>query len=146
MITVLSNAHVDICSNLHAACFDKKWSSSEFKDLLGNPSISIFGYFQKSQLIGLIVVSFIIDQAEIYTICTHPDYQRQGIASKIMEYIKKECTDRLMTAIFLEVAVSNNMAIKFYEKHAFKSTSIRRGYYRINNQAVDAIMMQYDCD
>lgn len=144
MISLLSIYHAYDCSDLHGQCFEKQWSVSDFENLFNNPAISFFGMMQDNQLVGMIGLSFIVDQAEIYTICTHPDFQKQGIASRLLNYAKQEALDRLVTEIFLDVAKNNHAAIAFYTKHLFQQITIRKDYYKIGNKTIDAIMMRID--
>jgi ribosomal-protein-alanine N-acetyltransferase len=44
------------------------------------------------------------------------------------------------TVIFLEVRVSNEFAISFYEKYGFKRDAIRYNYYN-GNPKEDALLM-----
>ena len=142
MIVTLSATHAELCSHLHGLCFDKKWSLEDFENFCHNQSISIFGFMDNNMLAGFIVLSFIIDQAEIYSLCTRPDYRQQGIASRLFAYAYQECADRLMTEINLEVAVTNHPAIAFYQKQGFEIIATRKDYYTIDGQPVDALMMQ----
>lgn len=144
MIQILSLKHAPKCSQLHSFCFDKKWSEAEFEDFLSTETVVIFGYWDKDILIALLCICVFGNEAEIYTLCTHPHYRKQNIASQLLEKAYQECRDRLITDIFLEVAIDNISAISCYQKNNFKIIGTRKNYYTKNNQSVDAYNMQLE--
>lgn len=95
-----------------------------------NPTL--FTYFYEScpwgfwtahhyqQLVGFIVgVPFSNDFAKILMIGVDPTVRKKGIGSKLLQQLLKEFTKRNISTIELEVAASNETAIKFYQKHQF---------------------------
>ena len=46
--------------------------------------------------------------------------------------------------IFLEVSVQNSHAINFYLKNGFKKIGIRKDYYKINKQKIDALRLSFE--
>ena len=142
MIQILSSFHAKECHDLHRQCFAKEWSCDEFIDFFDNDLMIMFGYWYQDQLIGLLVTSIIGHEAEIYTLCTHPDYRGKKIASQLIDVIKQECHARLVTDIFLDVAIDNKPALKCYRKHNFKMINTRKNYYMINNTYRDAFTMR----
>jgi [ribosomal protein S18]-alanine N-acetyltransferase len=144
MIQILSSIHAKQCSDLHGLCFDKQWSQSEFDNFFVNQSMLVFGYWDKHILVSLLCLSIIGNEAEIYTLCTHPDYRGQKIASHLLQSVKQECSSRLVTHIFLDVAIDNILAIECYKKQSFKVIHTRKNYYRVNNHSVDALMMHLE--
>ena len=143
MIKILSHTHIDLCYDLHRACFKKNWSHKTFEDFLNNESITIWGQFSDHIMTSMIVVAFIVDQAEIYTVCTHPDYRQKQYASKLLSYLKSEAKDRLMDEIFLDVSKDNIGAIKLYKSQNFTEVDIRKDYYQTDHRCTDAIIMNY---
>ncbi len=144
MIQILSSIHAKKCSDLHGLCFDKQWSQREFDDFFANQSMMILGCWDNDILSGLLCLSIIGNEAEIYTLCTHPDYRQKNIASSLVQTAKQECTSRLVTDIFLDVAIDNISAIECYKKQNFKIINTRKNYYTRNNLSVDALMMHLE--
>ena len=144
MIQILSAIHAKQCSDLHSVCFDKQWSQSEFADFFANQSMMLLGYWDNDTLIGLLCLSIVGSEAEIYTLCTHPEYRKKNIASSLIHITKQECYGRLVTDIFLDVAIDNILAIECYKKQGFKIIHTRKNYYTINNHYVDALMMRLE--
>lgn len=127
---------------LHAAAFtqSRPWSTSEFAGFLGQPSCFTVGDNRCFALIRTIV-----DEAELLTIATHPDYQNQGLATKIMGNWLHLAAQRGAARAFLEVAADNQVAIALYARSGFSPCGRRPGYYHRKGQdSVDAVVMAHD--
>lgn len=53
--------------------------------------------------------------AQIHYVLVHPDYQGQGIAGKMLEYVKERYKDFL----YIEVMPEDKQNVAFYEKYGF---------------------------
>ena len=105
-------------------------------------------YEQKNNSINNTVTGYclyqvIFEQAEILRIGTHPDYQRQGIASQIFDRLNTELRRDQVESLLLEVRADNTPAIALYEQQEFALIHKRKGYYQTPHQpAIDALIMQ----
>lgn len=106
-------------------------------------------YEQKDNIIinntvtGYCLYQVIFEQAEILRIGTHPDYQRQGIASQIFARLNTELRRDQVESLLLEVRADNAPAIALYEQQEFALIHKRKGYYQTPHQpAMDALIMQ----
>ncbi|WLG14246.1 ribosomal protein S18-alanine N-acetyltransferase [Psychrobacter cibarius] len=105
-------------------------------------------YEQKNNSINNTVTGYclyqvIFEQAEILRIGTHPDYQRQGIASQIFARLNTELRTHQVESLLLEVRADNAPAIALYEQQEFALIHKRKGYYQTPHQpAIDALIMQ----
>lgn len=115
---------------------------SEVKDILlintllkeFNTSINEIGVFshylvyeEDNKILGFINYDLIYDRAEISYIFVNSNYRKRGIASKLFDNMLMRIKDA--KNISLEVRISNDPAIKFYEKHGFKKVAKREKYY-----------------
>ncbi|WP_394213542.1 ribosomal protein S18-alanine N-acetyltransferase [Psychrobacter piscatorii] len=125
------------------------WSYQTLLELLEQDSINMLVvYIQdkstKSNVIGYCLYQMVFEQAEILRIGTHPDYQRQGIASQTIDKLHKVLQSNQVENLLLEVRADNHAAIALYERQAFAVIHRRKGYYQSPNQpAVDALIMQH---
>ena len=105
-------------------------------------------YEQKNNSINNTVTGYclyqvIFEQAEILRIGTHPDYQRQGIASQIFARLNTELRKHQVESLLLEVRADNTPAIALYEQQELALIHKRKGYYQTPHQpAIDALIMQ----
>lgn len=97
---------------------------------------------QQRQVVGMIVVWLIIDEAHIATIAVHPDYRGRGIAAELMAVGLAGGIRKRMTSATLEVRVNNLPAQKLYRRFRFEVVGKRVRYYRDNNE--DALIMTVD--
>ena len=96
------------------------------------------------QVMGVIVVWLVIDEAHIATIAVHPEYRRQGIARRLLSVALDEVQRREMVSATLEVRASNTAAQKLYKDFGFDIVGLRPRYYRDNNE--DALIMTVQLD
>jgi ribosomal-protein-alanine N-acetyltransferase len=75
-------------------------------------------------------------------VAVDPDYQRRGIATRLLERLFELTADDERRGYTLEVRVSNLEAIALYERLGFERRGVRRGYYTDNRE--DALIMWRD--
>ena len=104
---------------------------------------SIDNTVANNKVIGYCLYQVIFEQAEILRIGTHPDYQRQGIASQLFAQLNSELKRCEVESLLLEVRADNVAAIALYEQQGFTVIHTRAGYYQLSDQpAIDALIMQ----
>lgn len=128
MIREYSNLDFEFVSN-NLKHFQKNISLNE---VLNNPFTKIYLYENK----GFIIVSKYYERLEIDYIFVLEEYRKNGIASKLINYIIKENKD--VENITLEVSVENIPAINLYKKLGFKVVATREKYYN----GIDAYLME----
>ena len=65
-------------------------------------------------------LSAVENACNLYRVGVRRDFQRKGIAGKLLEYIKTDVKKRGFCGMFFLVAKGNEPALKLYEKHGFK--------------------------
>ena len=66
------------------------WSYQILVDLLEQDSIDLLVVYQSDTVVGYCLYQMMFEQAEILRIGTHPNYQRQGIASKLFARLNQQ--------------------------------------------------------
>ncbi len=121
------------------------WSYKTINDLLQQDSIKLMLMTDTNndEVVGYCLYQVLFEQAEIFRIGTHPNYQRQGIASQIFARLNEELKNQQVEALLLEVRADNIAAIALYEQQGFTIIHSRKGYYQVGLQsAIDALIMQ----
>ena len=90
-------------------------------------------------MIGFIIFSPISPEAHILSISVRNEMQSKGIGTLLLKSMLDQCKVMNYKKIFLEVRVSNEKAINFYEKFGFSKDAIRNNYYTENSE--DALLM-----
>lgn len=130
----------EVLAATHAAAFTQQrpWSASEFAALLTSPRLILCGD-ARSFIIGRVVA----DEAEVLTVATRPQDQRQGLASACLAQFLIAAGAARADRAFLDVAADNQAGKRLYFNHDFQEVGRRPGYYgRANGAKVDAILMQ----
>lgn len=120
------------------------WDYKAIIELLAQDSVQLLIIKNGVEdIVGYCLYQMIFEQAEILRIGTHPDYQRQGIASQLFIKLNKELQDNKVESLLLEVRADNLPAIALYERQGFVVIHQRKGYYsQPNYPAIDALIMQ----
>jgi ribosomal-protein-alanine N-acetyltransferase len=120
------------------------WSRSMFASELAKPSSICLGAFdtQTDRLVGYLVVSRYVDAWHVMNVAVAPAWRRRGVATTLLERLFELTAGRGRRGYTLEVRVSNDGAIKLYERLGFHSRGVRRGYYTDNRE--DALIMWKD--
>ncbi len=124
----------------HAAAFtqSRPWTATEIAAFLDDRFTHLTGDARAFAL-----VREIAGEAELLTIATHPDHQRQGHGRRIMDEWMRNAAQRGATTAFLEVAEDNAAARALYLACGFGLVGIRKAYYpRQKEAAVDALLMK----
>ena len=120
--------------------FDHPASIKDFENYFKEGTIKIWK-ISTQKIIGFVIFYHVRDEIEIIQFGIMKPCQRKNYGSLILNKIKKLKDIR---KIFLEVSVENNQAINFYLKNGFKKIGIRKAYYKVNKQRIDALRLLFE--
>lgn len=96
------------------------WVSGNYPERLYKAlmnSSTVLTVWDDDRLVGLARVLDDTEMlAQIHYVLVHPDHQGQGIAGKMVEYIK----DKYKDFMYIDGMPENKNNVPFYEKHGFK--------------------------
>jgi ribosomal-protein-alanine N-acetyltransferase len=123
--------------------FSLPWPERSFRfELTDNPASRCWVAELDGNVVGMIVVWLIVDEAHVATIATDPAHRRQGIGKRLLAHALLDLIRDGARSSFLEVRESNLVAQDMYRKFGYEATGRRRRYYRDNDE--DAILMTLD--
>ena len=130
--------------NIERASYPTPWSRSMFASELAKPSSVCLGAFdiETDELVGYLVISRYVDAWHVMNVAVAPAHRRRKIATMLLERLFGLTAGEGRRGYTLEVRVSNEHAIRLYERAGFKPRGIRRGYYTDNRE--DALIMWRD--
>ncbi|MCC6299576.1 MAG: ribosomal protein S18-alanine N-acetyltransferase [Anaerolineales bacterium] len=122
------------------ASFSLPWPERSFRfEVTDNDASRAWVAEIDGKIVGMIVAWLLVDEAHIATIATHPDFRRQGMASKLLIFALRSMMNEGALTSALEVRESNVAAQEMYRKFGFEESGRRPRYYKDNSE--DAILM-----
>lgn len=116
------------------------WSIGNFRDSL-NTGYSCWVFEEARQMIGYVVLMTALDEAHLLNISVAKQAQGNGYGEALLNFIMQKAREHGALNIFLEVRVSNKVAINLYEKIGFNEMAIRPRYYPAEHGREDAMLM-----
>ena len=129
------------------------WNQKTLTELLEQDSIGLLIAYDQAkeesasyrEIVGYCLYQITFEQAEVLRIGTDPKYQRQGIASQVLNRLHELLQLNQVESLLLEVRADNTAAIALYEQQAFSIIYRRRNYYKVPHKpTVDALIMQHN--
>lgn len=129
---------------MHAGLFDEAWDAASVGKMLEHPGsttlIARTG-FPKTN-VGFAIGQIAADEAEIMSIGVVSDWQRAGLAKRLVDGLERAFRRAGAKRLFLEVAEDNVAACALYAGYGFAEATRRKGYYaRQGGVRVDALVL-----
>jgi ribosomal-protein-alanine acetyltransferase len=93
----------------------------------------------ESGVCGFLVARVVAGEVELLNMAVDAEHRRKGLGSKLLAAAAQEAEARQASRIYLEVRESNQAGISFYERHGFRKSGQRTGYYQ--NPTENAVLM-----
>lgn len=127
----LRPASFDDCAalaRLHATGFDRPWEAEDFETLLLDSADGLV-IEDNGRILSCLFARLVIDEAEIVTFVTDPEFSRQGLARRLIKTLTEDYRRRGVVKLFLEVREDNLAAQQLYQSQGFEIMGQRRDYY-----------------
>jgi ribosomal-protein-alanine N-acetyltransferase len=106
------------------------WSKEAFeKEILDNKFARYTVVENNGEIVAYGGMWWILDEAHVTNIAVHNHFRKQGIGRLLVDGMIKWCKRESISKMTLEVRVSNDSAIKLYEKFGFIIEGKRKAYY-----------------
>jgi ribosomal-protein-alanine N-acetyltransferase len=138
----LQMSDLDAIETIERRSYPTPWSRSMFAGELAKPASICVGAFVDDALVGYLVISRYVDAWHVMNVAVDPEFRRRGIGALLLERLFEVTDDGMRRGYTLEVRVSNEEAIRLYERAGFRPRGVRRGYYTDNRE--DALIMWRD--
>lgn len=126
--------------NIENSAYDFPWTEGIFKDCfrVGYPA---WVFEENGEVKGYGILSVAAGEGHILNLCVKPDSHRQGVGKQLLKSLLLTAEILEVSALFLEVRVSNQPAINLYEKFGFNEVGIRQNYYPAKKGREDAVVL-----
>ena len=138
--------HAELLAGMHRVCFAEPWSARSMAEVMAMPGTEGLIAIDGASLApnaeppgpaGLVLWRGVLDEAEILTIAVLPPWRRTGLGSRMLAAAMAAAAASGAIHMFLEAAADNTAALALYDRHGFRRTGLRKGYYA----GVDAVTM-----
>lgn len=116
-------------ADLELRCFSDPWSAEALLEVIKKPEFCYLIACEGEKMLGYGGFYVAADEASITNIATEPEARNKGVATAVIEAIKKEAVKAGAGSLFLEVRASNEKAIRVYERCGFERLGLRRNFY-----------------
>jgi ribosomal-protein-alanine N-acetyltransferase len=121
--------------------FTLPWPERSLRfEVTDNPAARPWVAEVDGQVVGMMVLWQIVDEAHIATLAVHPNYRGQGLAKRLLLHALREAYLEGGRTALLEVREGNQAAQVMYQKFGFEEVGRRKRYYKDNGE--DAILMK----
>ncbi|MDQ3757072.1 MAG: ribosomal protein S18-alanine N-acetyltransferase [Actinomycetota bacterium] len=132
--------HLRTVLRIESQVYPRPWSLSLFVSELALRSTRVYYVARvEGHVVGYCGVMLAGDDAHVTTLAVDPDWQRRGIATRLLLNAVRVATQRGAHHLTLEVRVSNDPAQALYRRFGFHPAGVRKGYYVETNE--DALVM-----
>ena len=118
----------------NSSCYN--WTKQMFISELNNKNSSFKILALEDNVIGYIIYSTVLDEAEIINIVIDRKFQQQKYGKYLFEKTINELIKKDIKTIYLEVGQNNNSAINLYLKYGFIIYNKRINYYKNKETAI----------
>jgi len=124
--------------------FSLPWSERSFRfevsqNTNARPWVAEIINGKARNIVAMLVLWIILDEAHLATIAVHPLYRRQKLAQKLLATALLTTLPLGIKLVYLEVRKSNLAAQALYRRFGFEEVGVRPHYYQDNQE--DAVLM-----
>ncbi len=120
---------VDEVARIEQQSFSRPWSRQAFLDALALGNTYFLVAEENGKILGYAGMYVAIDEGEVTNVAVRSQERCRGIGGMLLDALKKEAERRALARLVLEVRVSNEGAIRLYERKGFQNRGIRRQFY-----------------
>ncbi len=136
----MQRADLDAVMAIEPTLYTHPWTRGNFTDSLKS------GYCchvleLDAEIIGYAVLMPVLDEASLLNISIAKTFQGRGFGRNLLNQMAAIARKNKAQTMFLEVRLSNKVAIALYESMGFNEFSVRKGYYPAVDGREDAILM-----
>lgn len=125
----MTQEHAQQVAQLETVCFQDPWSLRAITSEVTNPLSLWLVALDEERVVGYIGSQSVMGEADMMNLAVDPVCRRGGIGEALVCELEKCLSAEDVTSITLEVRVSNEHAIRLYEKLGFVQVGRRPNYY-----------------
>lgn len=131
---------LDVVMLNEEAAYPIPWSRAIFEQSMDSKNHCIVMLYDGS-VAGHAVVSSVVDEFHLLNLCVNPEVQGKGLGRNMLAHLIRKARADDLALFFLEVRVSNKVAIELYRSEGFNEVGLRPNYYPAAEGREDALLM-----
>ena len=140
LIEPMRKRHVRAIRTIDKQVYTKPWSAAMYHDELRQRDLrAYYVAHHDNHIAGYGGAMIVHDEGHITSVAVAPHAQGLGIATRLMVAVHRGCLPHKISAMTLEVRVSNERAQSLYRRFGYAPAGVRAGYYGDNGE--DALVM-----
>ena len=136
------NNHLDEIYKIEKESFTDSWSTESLKSEISNKNTIFLVAVYEKEVLGYILGKVSIESVDVLKIAVKLQFRRFGVSKLLLKAFIDSAIKFGIKELFLEVRVSNNVAISLYKLFEFKVIGIRKNFYADPKE--DALLMKKD--
>ena len=138
----MTEADLDTVMALENVIYTHPWTRGNFVDTLKSGGHCWIMEWQ-GVIAAYAVVMAAAGEAHLLNLSVAAAWQRRGLGREMLAYVIDFIKENGVSAMFLEVRVSNAAARALYAQAGFREIGMRRGYYPARVGREDAVVLEY---
>lgn len=126
---------------LEKTCFSTPWSEQALAEGLAREDARYFAAVIDGTVVGYLGAHNVFGDVSVTNIAVDPAFRRRGVASSLLSELLSCAHDEGASRVLLEVRVSNDAALRLYEKAGFRRLCVRPRFYEAPVE--DAAVYEY---
>jgi len=136
----LRRRHLRAVMEIERQVYSHPWTHSLFLSELALPASRVYLVARVDRVVvGYTGMMLAPDEAHVTTIAVDPQWQRRGVASRLLAALMRAAVERGYAAMTLEVRRGARGPQALYRRFGFTSEGMRRSYYE--HPVEDAVVM-----
>jgi ribosomal-protein-alanine N-acetyltransferase len=139
-IVPMEREHLREVQRIDQRVYPAPWSLAIFRQELAlTDSRAYVVAHVGDEQVGHAGMMLVAGEAHITTVAVDPAWQAHGIATRMLLRLHRDAIQRGITAMTLEVRVSNERAIALYRRFGYAPAGVRKNYYSVERE--DGLIM-----
>lgn len=114
---------------IEADNFSVPWSEKSFREAAAKTETIYVVAEEDGEILGYAGAWCAFGEADITNVCVRKVSRKQGIGTRMLQFLIEEGVNVEIKTFFLEVRESNSTAISLYEKFGFQKIGVRKNFY-----------------
>jgi len=128
-IRPMKSSDINQVYKIECQVFPNPWPKSFFENDLQKCNIIALVADNNNCIIGYGLATCVLEELHITNIAVDPHHQHQGVGKRLLREIESIGLEHDCINVYLEVRITNEIAINFYKKFGYRVSQIRKNYY-----------------